>query len=72
MVYHKKRFSSNKTKPQPKLRALLSFAPKAQLAAPQVLVHAVHAAAVAATCRSSLLLGNLNHQSFGGEQQTGD
>ena len=48
------------------------FAPKAQLAAPQVLVHAVHAAAVAATCRSSLLLGNLNHQSFGGEQQTGD
>src|ERR1700733_13113816 len=58
--------------PQPKLGAFLVLAPKARLPGRPVLVHAVHAAAVASASWSSLLLWNLNHQCFGGEQETGD
>src|SRR5580658_4492576 len=36
------------------------------------LVHAVHAAAVAAACRSCLLLRNFDYEGFGGEQETGN
>ena len=48
------------------------FAPKARFAGREVLVHAVHTAAVAAARRSSLGLRNLDNQCFGGEQQSRD
>ena len=57
--------------PQPKLEAFLLLR-EARMPGRQILVHAVHAAAVAAAGRSSLGLRNLDNQCFGGEQETGN